>query len=142
MSYILVKKDCDDDTRHGRLIISIIILYVLPVTCASIPHYRILTGTGQFLIELYNDRTLYHNWITFRIAAFYDTNIVSRLLEAVDQRYSVKKVFLEISQNSRENTYAKVSFLIKLQVCDFIKKETLVQVFSCEFCEISKNTFS
>ena len=27
------------------------------------------------------------------------------------------------------------------QACNFIKKETLVQVFSCEFCEISKNTF-
>ena len=26
--------------------------------------------------------------------------------------------------------------------CNFIKKETLTQVFSCEFCEISKNTFS
>ena len=26
-------------------------------------------------------------------------------------------------------------------VCNFIKKETLTQVFSCEFCEISKNTF-
>ena len=25
---------------------------------------------------------------------------------------------------------------------NFIKKETLVQVFSCEFCKISKNTFS
>ena len=25
---------------------------------------------------------------------------------------------------------------------EFIKKETLAQVFSCEFCEISKNTFS
>ena len=25
--------------------------------------------------------------------------------------------------------------------CNFIKKETLVQVFSCEFWEISKNTF-
>ena len=25
--------------------------------------------------------------------------------------------------------------------CNIIKKETLVQVFSCEFCEISKNTF-
>ena len=35
---------------------------------------------------------------------------------AVVQRCSAKKVFLEISQNS--------------------------QVFSCEFCEISKNTFS
>ena len=36
-----------------------------------------------------------------------------------------------------------VSFLIKLQAsgCNFIKKETLAQVFSCEFCEISKNIF-
>ena len=25
--------------------------------------------------------------------------------------------------------------------CNFIKKETLGQVFSCEFCDISKNTF-
>ena len=25
--------------------------------------------------------------------------------------------------------------------CNFIKKETLAQVFSCEFCEIFKNTF-
>ena len=38
----------------------------------------------------------------------------------------------------------RVSFLIKLQAeaCNFIKKETLTQVFSCEFCEISVNTFS
>ena len=26
--------------------------------------------------------------------------------------------------------------------CSFIEKETLAQVFSCEFCEIAKNTFS
>ena len=26
-------------------------------------------------------------------------------------------------------------------LCNFIKKETLVQVFSCEFWEIAKNTF-
>ena len=63
-------------------------------------------------------------------------------LEAVAQRISVKKMFLEISQNSQENNCARVSFLIKLQACNFIKKETLAQVFSCEFCEISKNTFS
>ena len=35
--------------------------------------------------------------------------------EAVVPRYSVKKVFLKISQNSQENPCAKVSFLIKLQ---------------------------
>ena len=27
------------------------------------------------------------------------------------------------------------------QTCNLIEKETLAQVFSCEFCEISKNTF-
>ena len=57
--------------------------------------------------------------------------------EAVVQTYSVKKVFLEISQNSQENTCARVP-----KACNFIKKETLAQVFFCEFCEISKNTFS
>ena len=31
-------------------------------------------------------------------------------------------------------------FLIKL-ACNFVMKEALAQVFSCEFCEISKNTF-
>ena len=28
------------------------------------------------------------------------------------------------------------------QACNFIKKEALAQVFSCEFCKISQNTFS
>ena len=28
-----------------------------------------------------------------------------------------------------------------LQACNFIKKETLAQVFSCEFCEMIKNSF-
>ena len=64
-------------------------------------------------------------------------------LEAVVHRCSVKKVFLEISQISQENTCARVSFLIKLQAWDiFIKKEILAQVCSCEICEISKNTLS
>ena len=45
-----------------------------------------------------------------------------------------KEVFKEISQNSQENTCARVCFF-------FIKKETLAEVFSCEFCEISENTF-
>ena len=35
------------------------------------------------------------------------------LIEAVVQRCSVKKVFLEISQNSQEKTFATVSFLLK-----------------------------
>ena len=46
-------------------------------------------------------------------------------LEAVAWGCSIKKVFLEIA--SAHN---------------FIRKETLAQVFSSEFCEIFKNTFS
>ena len=41
-----------------------------------------------------------------------------------------------MSQNSQENTCAR-----KTKACNFIKKETLAQVLSCEFCEISKNIF-
>ena len=37
------------------------------------------------------------------------------LPEAVARRCSVKKVFLEILQNSQENTCARASILIKLQ---------------------------
>ena len=63
--------------------------------------------------------------------------------EAVVQRCSVKKVFLEISQNSQENTCTRASFFTKRpEAWNFIKKETLAQVFSYEFYEISKNTFS
>ena len=55
----------------------------------------------------------------------------------------MKKVFLEISQNSQENTYARVSFVIKLQASasNFILKKALALDFFREFCEISKNTF-
>ena len=36
----------------------------------------------------------------------------------------------------------QILFFNKRKACTFIKKETLAQVFSCEFCETSKNTFS
>ena len=64
--------------------------------------------------------------------------------EAVARRCSIQKVFVEILQISQENTCAIVSFLIKFQAeaYNFIKKKTLGQVFSCEYWEISCNTFS
>ena len=66
-------------------------------------------------------------------------NYLKLLSEAVAPRCSVKKVFLNISQNSQENTCARVSLLITL--LNFVKRETLAQVSSFEICEISKNTF-
>ena len=54
-----------------------------------------------------------------------------------------KNVYLKVSQISQEKTCVRLSCLLKLQAddCNFIKKETLVQVFSCEFFEIFRNTF-
>ena len=60
-------------------------------------------------------------------------------IEAVIRGVLLKKVFLEISQNSQENSCARVSFLIKLQasISNFFQKQTLVQLFSFELCGIS-----
>ena len=52
-----------------------------------------------------------------------------------------KKVFFKISQNSQENTCARVFFNKDCEACNFIKKEALAQVFFCEFGEIFMNTF-
>ena len=45
-----------------------------------------------------------------------------------------------ILRSSRPDVFCKKVFEIK--VCNVIKIETLAQVFSCEFCEVSKKTFS
>ena len=54
-----------------------------------------------------------------------------------------KKVFLEISENSQENTRARVSFLIKLQAwgLKLYQKIDSGTVVFLRILEISKNTF-
>ena len=54
--------------------------------------------------------------------------------EAATGCFLWEKVFLEMSQNSKENTCASA--------CNFIKKEILVQVFFCGSSKTFKNTFS
>ena len=58
----------------------------------------------------------------------------------------MEKLLVQNFQNWQENTCAKVSFLKKVAdfrplTCNFIKKETLEQMFSCKFCKICKNIF-
>ena len=44
-------------------------------------------------------------------------------------------------QINSSNTLLYVIYIHQKQACNFIKEETLAQVFSCEFCEISNNIF-
>ena len=75
-------------------------------------------------------------------------NILQLTLCGIMNRSSLSELFykkgvLKVSQNWQENICARVSFLIKLQVeiCIFIKKNTLMRVFSSEFWKIFKNIF-
>ena len=55
-------------------------------------------------------------------------------IEAIVRRCSVK-------ENVIENLTKFFLIKCRAEACIFIKKESLAQVFFCEFCEINKNTF-
>ena len=62
------------------------------------------------------------------------------------RRCSVKKVFLKISQNSQENTCARVSFLIKLQAsglrpATLLKKRLRHRCFPVNFVKFLRTHF-
>ena len=97
---------------------------------------------------------------------FFDYKIKGSLKRFVNVMYSIteftqfkRKVFIYIisynivaiyRRSSRPEAFCKKSALRKIYLLlakfikkfNFIKKETLPQLFSCEFCGISKNTFS
>ena len=57
------------------------------------------------------------------------SSAAKELFRSSHRRCSMKKLFLKIVSAPQA------------QACNFIKKETRTQVFSCELCEIFKNTF-
>ena len=69
-------------------------------------------------------------------------SLLCYLFRSSHQRCSVRKVILRNFAKFAGKHLCQSLFLTKLlAACNFITKETLAQVFSCEFCEISKNTF-
>ena len=69
--------------------------------------------------------------------------LLEKLPEAVAQTCSIKKVFLEISQNPQENTCARVSFLIKKlpQPAILFKKKLWHRCFPVNFAEFLRTFF-
>ena len=58
------------------------------------------------------------------------------------QGCSVKKgVLRNFAKFTGKHLRQRLFFNKVAGACNFIKNEALAQVFSCEFCEISKNTF-
>ena len=63
------------------------------------------------------------------------------MLEAATRGVLCKKLILEISQNSQENTCGRVSFYIKLQACNFLKKRLWHRYFPVNFVEFLRTPF-
>ena len=81
---------------------------------------------------LCNGRILFYWKICFFVNAFLSMNRRSH------QRYSIKKVFAQILQNSQEKKLRQS--LVFSNVTD-LRLEAPAQVFSCEFFEIFTNVF-
>ena len=64
-------------------------------------------------------------------------------IRSTHRRCSVKKSVLRNFAKVTGKYLCQSLFFNKVAglACNFIKKESLAQVFSCEFCEISENTF-
>ena len=84
---------------------------------------------------------LQHRYILVNIRKFTRTSILKNKKQPPE--VFCKKMCSSKFHKFTENTCARVFFKIKLPTltCNFINKETLAQVFSCKFCEFSKNTF-
>ena len=84
-----------------------------------------LLQSFYFFVKLYSVF-----WLTFSKSVYQDNilriNWLFHVPEADVRRSPVEKVFLETSQNSQEKNLCQSLF---------------AQVFSCEFCEISKDIF-
>ena len=106
-----------------------------------------------FLIRESHNFCYYVKLLTKTILCF-SSNVAKFLRTPFSQNTSGR---LLLSKSSRPEVFCKKGFLRNFtkftgkhpwkslfflpEACNFIKKKTLAQVFSCEFCEISKNTF-
>ena len=57
-----------------------------------------------------------------------------------DKRCNLQEVQFHLGIFFRVRMFIRFSSDVDVEACNIMKKETLEQVFSCEFCEISKNT--
>ena len=68
------------------------------------------------LVQVYDEVLLFYSFSVKEFLIVHSNNLVYKNNpEAATGGVLCKKLFLEISQNSQENTCARVSFLIKLQ---------------------------
>ena len=76
------------------------------------------------------------------LALWWKTSLIVKDWLSLHHRCSIKKVFLDISQNSQENTCARVSFLMKLRPATLLKKWLWHRCFPVDCVKILRTLFS
>ena len=61
---------------------------------------------------------------------FTESSLLTKTINSISQANTVSSIWVKTDSHGRESVSS----------CNFVEKETLGQVFSCGFCEISKNT--
>ena len=100
--------------------------------------FHIAEFSNGFCFVLFLKKRLLH----FLFYLFMKEKVQVEISEAAVRRCSSKQLFLKISQCSQKAPVSE-SFYNKagaLKACIFIKKEIPTQVFSCEYCEVFKNS--
>ena len=97
-----------------------------------------------FVLLFFNMELQFHVFDVLQLSNYYFTYehyyhiALSRFLEVAVRRYSQKGVLKHFTKFKGKHLCQSCQ---SASVCNFIKKETLTQVLSYEFCEIFKNTF-
>ena len=78
--------------------------------CFTIYALRKSKRVKLFIFYCFSLEKYGHSWFQIKYLTASNKALYLIFTEAVVQRCSVKKVFLKISQNSQENTCARVSF--------------------------------
>ena len=127
--------------RHWFLQPSLLILWIVAECLAITSLVLIIYWTREYYDGFAWDGSgkefnFHPVFMTFGLVIVYG-NCKRNFSEAAVCRCFTKQEFLKLAQNLQENVCAGVSF----ETCNFIKKENLGEMFSCEFCEIFSNPF-
>ena len=113
--------------------------------CREITWREIIVDT-KILVSLLKAKTIRWcppllKWYYLKIRALHE---IMKNRNSHQKRYVRKGVLRNFVKFSGKRMCQSLFFnkVTSLRPCNIIKKEILAEVFSCEFCEISKNTFS
>ena len=103
-----------------------------PLNFYRIPITAPIINPGWLRNNVINNITCYYSFLWFFVSALNESLFRSSCLEEFCNKGVLRKF---------HKIHRKTPASESPEACNFIRRETLTQVFSCEFCEISKNAF-